>query len=134
MTSLAARSDGSLAALTDDSTAALTDGALAALTDGSIAALSLCCLHTSFCCTVAFLNILLVSTSSVVAALFPNAPGEVLGYAGAISGTLYVCLLPILVHLAALHSRGQLTTSCIVMHALLIAIGSALFVHGFFVG
>ena len=56
---------------------------------------------------VFLLNLCLVSGSSLVASLFPNAPGQVLGLVGAVSGTLYVCLLPILVHLAALGEQGR---------------------------
>jgi hypothetical protein len=51
-------------------------------------------------------------------------------YAGAISGTLYVCLLPILVHLSALKGRQLLTNSAVAMHVLLMLSGTALFAHG----
>ena len=51
-------------------------------------------------------------------------------YAGAISGTLYVCLLPILVHLSALKSRQLLTNSAVVLHLFLILGGTALFANG----
>ena len=79
---------------------------------------------------VFLLNLCLVSGSSLVASLFPNAPGQVLGLVGAVSGTLYVCLLPILVHLAALGEQGRRVSATVWVHVLLMLLGTTLFAHG----
>jgi len=78
------------------------------------------------------LNIIVVSMATVVASLFPDAPGKVLAFAGAITGTLYVCQLPILVHLAALRREGNLTWPTFLCHSVLLVVGSLLFLQGLF--
>ena len=70
-------------------------------------------------------------TSPYLTVPYVALPQKLLGrYAGAISGTLYVCLLPILVHLSALKTRQLLTKSAVALHLLLILGGTALFANG----
>ena len=74
-------------------------------------------------------------TSPYLTVPYVALPQKLLGrYAGAISGTLYVCLLPILVHLRALASEGRLTNSAMVVHASLMLVGTALFANAFILG
>lgn len=82
--------------------------------------------------SVCMLNLLLVGASSLVASQFPDAPGQVLAVVGAVSGTLYVCVLPILVHLAALaaQQQGRCTVSVLAVHVGMMLLGSSLFAHG----
>jgi len=76
------------------------------------------------------LNIVVVSLATVVASVFPDAPGKVLAFAGAVTGTLYVCQLPILVHLSALRREGTLTAPTFIVHAVLLVVGTLLFLQG----
>ncbi|EKX43843.1 hypothetical protein GUITHDRAFT_110295 [Guillardia theta CCMP2712] len=54
----------------------------------------------------------------------------ILGIVGAISGTLYVCVLPISLHLVALNNTGNLSITSFIIHVILILGGTFLFVQG----
>jgi len=70
-----------------------------------------------------------IGLSTLVASSFPDAPGEILGIVGAISGTLYVCVLPISLHLVALNNSGTLTITSFILHVILMLGGTFLFVQ-----
>uniref|UniRef100_A0A7S3GLR2 Amino acid transporter transmembrane domain-containing protein n=1 Tax=Palpitomonas bilix TaxID=652834 RepID=A0A7S3GLR2_9EUKA len=82
--------------------------------------------------SVMLVNFFVVGTATTITIFFPNSPGSVLGYVGSIIGSIYVCALPIAVHLRSLKKEKKLKRISLVLHILLLIFGVFLFTNQYY--
>ncbi|XP_076875828.1 neutral amino acid transporter 9 [Brachyhypopomus gauderio] len=80
---------------------------------------------------VFILNVLIVGAGVLMAKFYPNI-GSIIRYSGALCGLALVFVFPSLIHMVALHRRGELRWPSACFHSCLIMLGAANLLGQFF--
>lgn len=75
-------------------------------------------------------NMSFLMFTTLITSIYPH-PGNVVGYVGAFTAVVYVMALPMLVHIKALKSHGQLTKTTVVLNTVIFVIGTLLMLTQF---
>ncbi|XP_077971830.1 neutral amino acid transporter 9-like isoform X2 [Styela clava] len=95
-------------------------------------------LHTLFGNTwpgwqhVLVLNAIFVTFCVLIAMFYPHI-GDIIRYSGSLCGLVYVFILPVSVHMFAMHKRNNLTPISIILHSIIIVLGLANFIAQFLI-